>query len=65
MSYIIKLMESKVTDIELSSASFFTLYQFGTTEYLSTYQVFKLLKKTQYRSGYENDTQKSTKPTVS
>jgi hypothetical protein len=43
-----------VTDMKLSSTSFFTLYQFGTAEYLSTYQVFKLLKETQYSSGYEN-----------
>jgi hypothetical protein len=47
-------MESKINEIKLSSASFYTLYQFATSKSLSTYQVFSLLKKTPYKSEYKN-----------
>ena len=47
-------MESKIDEIKLSNASFYTLYQFATSKSLSTYQVFSLLKKTMYKSEYKN-----------
>ena len=54
MGYIDQLMESKIDEIKLSNASFYTLYQFATSKSLSTYQVFSLLKKTMYKSEYKN-----------
>ena len=54
MNYINELYKTQLINIELSNESFFTLYQFATSKSWSTYQVFNLLKKTHYKSKYEN-----------
>jgi hypothetical protein len=54
VEYILQLHKSKINKVKLSEESLFTLYQYSKNQFLSTYQVQRLLKNTKFQSEYKN-----------